>query len=242
MAKKKTTNNKKKRVNRYQGAGPFKDDAANKALRNAGIGFAGSTLARGVVSPLIQNRRADKAAFNQYTDMMDRAYQNSGYDSYADYCLTGDCPQNPFQGDPPNFRDWRNHDYFGAGETNARPTYRFLNDVKENPLQGTMGPAIKAGARDAAISGALTYGANKLLDNTKFGRKLKRNFNVNLGFKRAYQAGGPQGNPYAMPTSASTSGYTSTMSGMAGAHQAQMQLAQLQQEVMAEQAEKKRRE
>tara|TARA_Y100000310_G_scaffold126966_1_gene125980 strand:- start:776 stop:3301 length:2526 start_codon:yes stop_codon:yes gene_type:complete len=35
-----------------------------------------------------------------------------------------------------------------------------------------------------------------------------------------------------MPTSAATSGYTSTMSGMAGAHQAQMQLAQLQQEVM----------
>jgi len=239
MAKKKTTNNKKKRVNRYQGAGPFKDDAANKALRNAGATFGASALTRGIVSPLIQNRRADKAAFNQYTDMMDRAYQNSGYDSYADYCLTGDCPQNPFQGDPPNFRDWRNHDYFGAGETNARPTYRFLNDVKENPLQGTMGPAIKAGARDAAISGALTYGANKLLDNTKFGRKLKRNFNVNLGFKRAYQTGGPQGNPYAMPTSASTSGYTSTMSGMAGAHQSQMQLAQLQQEVMAEQARRK---
>lgn len=236
MARKKTTNNKKKRVNKYQGAGPFRDDAANKALRNAGMTFGASTLTRGVVSPLMQNRRADKAAYNQYMGVMDRAYQNSGYDSYADYCLTGDCPQNPFQGNPPTFRDWRKHDYFGAGETNARPTYRFINDVKENPLQGTMGPAIKAGARDAAISGALTYGANKLLDNTKFGRNLKRNFNVNLGFRRAYQPGGAVGNPYAQPTSAATSGYTSTMSGMAGAEQAKLQLAQLQQESMAEQS------
>jgi hypothetical protein len=99
-----------------------------------------------------------------------------------------------------------------------------------------MGPAIKAGARDAAISGALTYGANKLLDNTRFGRNLKRNFNVNLGFRRAYQPGGAVGNPYAQPTSAATSGYTSTMSGMAGAEQARLQLAQLQQESMAEQS------
>jgi hypothetical protein len=241
MARKKTTNNKKKRVNKYQGAGPFRDDAANKALRNAGITFGASALTRGIVSPLIQNRRADRAAYNQYMGIMDRAYQNSGYDSYADYCLTGDCPQNPFQGDPPTFRDWRNHDYFGAEETNARPTYRFINDVKEKPLEGTMGPAIKAGAKDAAISGALTYGANKLLDNTRFGRNLKRNFNVNLGFRRAYQPGGAVGNPYAMPTSAATSGYTSTMSGMAGAQQSAMQLAQIQQEVRDEQ-ERRRRE
>jgi hypothetical protein len=232
MARKKTTNNKKKRVNKYQGAGPFRDDAANKALRNAGMTFGASALTRGVVSPLIQNRRADKAAFNQYMGVLDRAHQQLGYDSYADYCLTGDCPQNPFQGDPPTFRDWRSNDYFE--KNNSRPTYRFINDVKEKPLQGTLGPAIKKGAKDAAISGALTYGANKLLDNTKFGRNLKRNFNVNLGFKK-YQQGGASGNPYAMPTSAATSGYTSTMSGMAGAHQAQMQLAQIQQEVMAEQ-------
>lgn len=50
----------------------------------------------------------------------------------------------------------------------------------------------------------------------------------------SFQGGGA--NPYSMPTSAATSGYTSNMSGMAGAHQAQMQLAQIQQEVMAEQA------
>lgn len=239
MARKKTTNNKKRRVNKYQGAGPFRDDDANKALRNAGMAFGASTLTRGVVSPLIQNRRADKAAYNQYMGVMDRAYQNSGYDSYADYCLTGDCPQNPFQGNPPSFRDWRTNDYFGAGETNSRPAYRFLNDVKEKPLEGTMGPAIKAGARDALISGALTYGANKLLDNTRFGRNLQRNFNVNVGFRR-YQPGGAVGNPYSMPTSAATSGYTSTMSGMAGAHQAQMQLAQIQQEAMAEQQRQER--
>ena len=48
----------------------------------------------------------------------------------------------------------------------------------------------------------------------------------------SFQGGG---NPYSLPTSSSTSGYTSTMSGMAGAQQAQMQLAQLQQEAMAEQ-------
>lgn len=223
----------------FQGGGPFRDDAANKALRNAGLTLGASTLTRGVISPLVQNRRADKAAYNQYMGIMDRAYQNSGYDSYADYCLTGDCPQNPFQGNPPTFRDWRNHDYFGAGETNARPTYRFVNDFKEKPLEGTMGPAIKAGARDALVSGALTYGANKLLDNTRFGRNLQRNFNVNVGFRR-YQPGGAVGNPYAMPTSAATSGYTSTMSGMAGAHQAQMQLAQIQQEAMAEQQRRER--
>lgn len=42
----------------------------------------------------------------------------------------------------------------------------------------------------------------------------------------------PGGNPYAMPTSAATSGYTSNMSGMAGAQNAALQLQQLQQEAM----------
>lgn len=206
---------KKKRVKhkktggKYQAAGPFKDDAANKALKNAGMTFGASALTRGVVSPLMQNRRADKAAYNQYMEVLDRAYQNAGYDSYSDYCLTGDCPDNPFQGNPPTFRDWRSNDYFE--KNNSRPTYRLINDVKENPLEGQLGPAIKKGAKDAAISGALTYGANKLLDNTKFGRNLKRNFNVNLGFSRSYQAAGAVNN-YALPTNAAT---TSTMTAMA---------------------------
>jgi len=61
-------------------------------------------------------------------------------------------------------------------------------------------------------------------------KELTRNvFRYKLG---EYTAGG---NPYAMPTSAATSGYTSTMSGMAGAEQAKQQLAQLQQEVAASQ-------
>ena len=199
----------KKTGGKYQAAGPFRDDAANKALKNAGMTFGASALTRGVVSPLMQNRRADKAAYNQYMEVLDKAYQNAGYDSYSDYCLTGDCPQNPFQGNPPTFKDWRSNDYFE--KNNSRPTYRFINDVKENPLEGQLGPAIKKGAKDAAISGALTYGANKLLDNTKFGRNLKRNFNVNLGFSRSYQAAGATNN-YALPTNAVT---TSTMTAMA---------------------------
>lgn len=243
MARKKTTNNKKKRVNKYQGAGPFRDDAANKALRNAGIGFAGSTLARGVVSPLAQNRRADRAAYNTWMGVKDRGSQFSGYNDFNDYCLTGDCPQRPFQDGAPTFRDWRRGAKQGdpAFGNNSINTYRTVAGYEDNPLQGKLGPAIKTGARDGLISGALTYGANKLLDNTQFGRNLQRNFNVNLGFRRAYQGGGATGNPYAMPTSAATSGYTSTMSGMAGANQSAMQLAQIQQEVRDEQ-ERRRRE
>lgn len=42
----------------------------------------------------------------------------------------------------------------------------------------------------------------------------------------------PGGNPYAMPTSAATSGYTSNMSHMAGAQNAALQLQQLQQEAV----------
>ena len=63
----------------------------------------------------------------------------------------------------------------------------------------------------------------------KKGKPYPSNLNALMKERDKLQAGG---NPYAMPTSAATSGYTSTMSGMAGAHQAQMQLAQLQQEVM----------
>ena len=63
----------------------------------------------------------------------------------------------------------------------------------------------------------------------KKGKPYPSNLDALMKERDKLQAGG---NPYAMPTSAATSGYTSTMSGMAGAHQAQMQLAQLQQEVM----------
>jgi len=67
-------------------------------------------------------------------------------------------------------------------------------------------------------------------------KELARNvFRYKLG---EYEAGG---NPYAQPTSAATSGYTSTMSGMAGAQQAQMQLAQLQQEIMLSQQQQKQK-
>lgn len=63
----------------------------------------------------------------------------------------------------------------------------------------------------------------------KKGKPYPSNLDALMKERDKLQAGG---NPYAMPTSAATSGYTSTMSGMAGAHQAQMQLAQLEQEIM----------
>ena len=63
----------------------------------------------------------------------------------------------------------------------------------------------------------------------KKGKPYPSNLNALMKERDKLQAGG---NPYAMPTSAATSGYTSTMSGMAGAQQAAMQLAQVQQEVM----------
>lgn len=69
----------------------------------------------------------------------------------------------------------------------------------------------------------------QIADIYKKGKPYPSNLNALMKERDKLQAGG---NPYAMPTSAATSGYTSTMSGMAGAHQAAMQLTQLQQEVM----------
>lgn len=82
----------------------------------------------------------------------------------------------------------------------------------------------------------------QIADIYKKGKPYPSNLNALMKERDKLQAGG---NPYAMPTSAATSGYTSTMSGMAGAQQAAMQLAQIEQEVMAtqqrrSQAEKER--
>ena len=66
----------------------------------------------------------------------------------------------------------------------------------------------------------------------KKGKPYPSNLDALMKERDKLQAGG---NPYAMPTSAATSGYTSNMSGMAGANQAALQLQQLQQEVMQNQ-------
>jgi hypothetical protein len=153
------------------------------ALKAGGLTFGTSLLTR-LGSSLMQNRGRDKDAFAQWKAGQDRAHQALLGMDYDEYCLTGDCPQNPFQGDPPNFKDWRNHDYFGEDETNARPVYRFLNDVKDNALEGEVGPAIKKATIDGIIGGGLNYVGNKLLDNTRFGRNLKRNFNVKFNLQR----------------------------------------------------------
>ena len=64
---------------------------------------------------------------------------------------------------------------------------------------------------------------------------MKERDSLMYGGRRKFQPGGASGNPYAMPTSAATSGYTSNMSGMAGANQAALQLQQIQQEIMQNQ-------
>lgn len=61
----------------------------------------------------------------------------------------------------------------------------------------------------------------------KKGKPYPKNLKALMAERDKLQAGG---NPYAMPTSAATSGYTSNMSGMAGAQNAALQLQQLQQE------------
>jgi len=91
----------------------------------------------------------------------------------------------------------------------------------------------------------------QIADIYKKGKPYPSNLNALMKERDKLMDGGPRkfqsaGNPYAMPTSAATSGYTSNMSGMAGAHQAAMQLQQLQQEIMQNQqmesAEAKQRE
>lgn len=80
----------------------------------------------------------------------------------------------------------------------------------------------------------------QIADIYKKGKPYPSNLNALMKERDKLMDGGPRkfqsaGNPYAMPTSAATSGYTSNMSGMAGAHQAAMQLQQLQQEIMQNQ-------
>ena len=95
------------------------------------------------------------------------------------------------------------------------------NSTSSKYLSGGIGDPIKKVLRKQA---RVTKRAQK-----KFERNSKKDARQGV---RKFQAAG---NPYAMPTSAATSGYTSTMSGMAGAEQAKQQLAQLQQEVAASQ-------
>ena len=80
--------------------------------------------------------------------------------------------------------------------------------------------------------------ARQILLNQEFSRGQRLYGSGANEILRKLQPGGAAGNPYAMPTSAATSGYTSNMSGMAGAQQAQMQLAQLQQEIMQTQQQR----
>jgi hypothetical protein len=95
------------------------------------------------------------------------------------------------------------------------------NSTSSKYLSGGIGDPIKKILRK---QGRVTKRAQK-----EFERNSKKEARQGI---RKFQAAG---NPYAMPTSAATSGYTSTMSGMAGAEQAKQQLAQLQQEVAASQ-------
>jgi hypothetical protein len=236
MANKKSNNRKTKR--KYQrgtppGVNVFKDRDANKAV-NTGIatGLA-SALGRSGVA-LGQNRALDRDAYNMWMGVKDNSSQFSGYQDFNDYCLTGDCPQRPFQDGAPTFRDWRRGARQGNSDfgNNSINTYRRVAGYEENPLQGK--GILKKAGRDAIIGGAVNYGFNKMFPNANIG-----GIPFKVGY-RGFQGGGAAGNPYSMPTSAATSGYTSTMSGMAGAQQSAMQLAQIQQEVMAEQERRKR--
>jgi uncharacterized membrane protein (UPF0127 family) len=168
--------------------GGFKGSDLASAMKVGAGAAVTSTVGRGI-SALAKNRNLDKDAFAQWKAGQDRAHQAMLGMDYDEYCLTGDCPENPFQGDPPNFKDWRNHDYFSASQTNARPVGRLVQGFEDKPLQGKS--ILKQGVRDGIVTGALTYGTNKLLDNTRFGRKVKRNFNVKVGWeKKNFQAGG----------------------------------------------------
>ena len=167
--------------------GGFKGSDLESAMKVGAGAAVTSTVGRGI-SALAKNRNLDKDAFAQWKAGQDRAHQALLGMDYDEYCLTGDCPENPFQGDPPNFKDWRNHDYFSASQTNARPVGRLVQGFEDNPLQGKS--ILKQGVRDGIVTGALTYGTNKLLDNTRFGRKVKRNFNVKVGWNGRRQSGG----------------------------------------------------
>ena len=169
--------------------GGFKGSDLESAMKVGAGAAVTSTIGRGI-SALAKNRNLDKDAFAQWKAGQDRAHQALLGMDYDEYCLTGDCPENPFQGDPPNFKDWRNHDYFSASQTNARPVGRLVQGFEDNPLQGKS--ILKQGVRDGILTGALTYGTNKLLDNTRFGRKVKRNFNVKVGWNGRRLAGGPR--------------------------------------------------
>mgnify|MGYP001300806167 FL=1 len=98
--------------------------------------------------------------------------------------------------------------------------------AKKKSKKMNINPKYLSGSKNAGRRAQLI---RQIAEIYKKGKPYPSNLDALMKERDKLQAGG---NPYAMPTSAATSGYTSTMSGMAGAHQAQMQLAQLQQEVM----------
>lgn len=221
----------------YNPPGPainvFGDRDANAALRNAILGTAGSAL-KNSIKYGIENRQADKALFNHWLGVRNQLAQMQGYSDYADICLTGDCPTRPFLGDPPTFKDWRRGDEdFGDSRDEYREYLGPVYGYSDTPLRN------KGIVRDALVTGAgtaaTTYLGNKLLGSFPAGRRLQDNFEFKFGLgpARRYQPGGS----YDLPTSATTSGYTSNMTAMPGSEQAQ----QLLEESTIETAEEKER-
>ena len=156
-----------------------RDKSVNKAFKVAAGTFLGSAGTRWI-APQIQNKRADKKAYNDYIDFAD-ANRSGRYDTYEDYCLSGDCPDVPTNAH--TYEYWKNHNNMPFQNTFRRKHGYQQSGVGKEAL----GPAIVQGGKDALTAGLLTYGADKLLDKTRWGRKFKKNFNLKLGL---YQKGG----------------------------------------------------
>ena len=156
-----------------------RDKSVNKAFKVAAGTFLGSAGTRWI-APQIQNKRADKKAYKDYIAFSD-ANRSGRHDTYEDYCLSGDCPDVPTNAH--TYEYWKNHNNMPFQNTFRRKHGYQKSGVGKEAL----GPAIVQGGKDALTAGLLTYGADKLLDKTRWGRKFKKNFNLKLGL---YQKGG----------------------------------------------------
>ena len=173
----------------YMGSSRGKSNL-NQSLKVAGTTALGSMLLRTVPQVISRyNRKND--AWEMYNDNMDQmwARPGSGYDSWVDYCENNTCPNIP--NFTPSKSDWfSGQGYTGQGSGMDPDYYMGLvgGNTKEEYRQN-IGAGIKQGLKDGLKTGLVNYGLNALLDNTRFGRKLQRNFDINLGWYNRQDGG-----------------------------------------------------
>ncbi len=173
----------------YMGSSRGKSNL-NQSLKVAGTTALGSMLIRTIPQVVTQYNRKDDA-WEMYNDNMDAmwARPGQGYSSWVDYCENNTCPNVP--NFTPSKSDWFSGEgYTGQGSMGSSDYYMTqVGGKTKKQHREDLWSGIKQGAKDGLKTGLVNYGLNALLDNTRFGRKLQKNFDINLGWYNRQHGG-----------------------------------------------------